>query len=72
MNIPRHIKPKPIHVLVAVRAKSVRVIVKTFRTAWRAPTRCRRIAVVKEKEFHPALERAAGFGRKPEMHLCGQ
>src|ERR1700733_937370 len=27
------------------------------------------IAVVKEKEFHPALERAAGFGRKPEMHL---
>ena len=39
MNIPRHIKPKPIHVLVAVRAKSVRIIVITFRTAWRAPTR---------------------------------
>ena len=38
MNIPRHIKPKPIHVLVAVRAKSVRIIVITFRTAWRAPT----------------------------------
>jgi Histidine kinase-, DNA gyrase B-, and HSP90-like ATPase len=39
MNIPRHIKPKPIHVLVAVRANSGRIIVITFRTAWRAPTR---------------------------------
>src|SRR6266478_654713 len=26
------------------------------------------IAVVEEKEFHPALDRAAGFGRKPQMH----
>ena len=38
MNIPRHIKPKPIHVLVAARSNSVRIIVMGFRPAWRAPT----------------------------------
>jgi len=27
------------------------------------------IAAIEEKEFYPALERAAGFGRKPQMHL---
>src|SRR5258707_11977278 len=30
MNMPRHIKPKPIHVLVAVRANSVRIVVTAF------------------------------------------
>src|SRR6267154_3633808 len=38
MNIPRHIKPKPIHVLVAARYNSVRIIVMVFRPAGRAPT----------------------------------
>src|SRR6266850_770806 len=38
MNIPRHIKPKPIHVLVDVRSNSVRIAVIAFRPARRAPT----------------------------------
>src|SRR6266850_6161969 len=27
------------------------------------------IAAVEEKEFHPAFERSASSGRKPQMHL---
>src|SRR5882724_6450967 len=59
MNIPRHIKPKPIHVLVAVRANSVRIIDIAFRTAWRAPTRL--LVEVKREEL--ASHDVRSFGR---------
>jgi len=49
MNTPRHIKPKPIHVLVPVKGNSVRIIVIAFRTAWRAPARL--LVEVKREEL---------------------
>src|SRR5260370_20032563 len=59
MNMPRHIKPKPIHVPVAVRANSVRFIGIAFRTAWRAPARL--LVEVKRQEL--ASHDARSFGR---------
>lgn len=59
MNMPRHIKPKPIHVLVAVRTNSVRIIVMAFPTAWQAPARL----LVEERREELASRDVQSFGR---------
>ena len=59
MNIPRHIKPKPIHVLVAVRANSLRIVVTAFPTAWQAPARL----LVEERREELASRDVRSFGR---------
>ena len=58
MNIPRHIKAKPNHVLVPVRGNSVRIIVIAFRSAWGAPARL--LVEVKREEL--ARRDAQSFG----------
>lgn len=59
MNMPRHIRPKPTHVLVAVKANSVRIIVIAFRTAWQAPSRL----LVEEGREELASRDVRAFGR---------
>src|SRR5258708_14718926 len=59
MNIPRPIRPKPTHVLVAARANSVRIIVIAFPTAWQAPAR----SLVEERREELASRDVRSFGR---------
>src|SRR4029077_11648182 len=59
----RHIRPKPIHVLVAVRANSARIIVMAFRNTRQAPARLH--VEVKREESASRDERSFGRPQTP-------